>query len=142
MKKSSVVIVLLLAAALIVSLCMNISQNKKLVSEQEEVAQLRNEKLALLSEQEECLTYKEQSLKKELMAKYLDSIMMIANKAEKGEAPTDREKIDFYERATFILENIKTIGVSEEEINLVYAFIDSAKKTIEISAAAQTNEAK
>lgn len=122
-------VILLLAA--VVSLVSTVFSLKKVSSMEDEVNQLRAEKIALLSEHEECLTYKEQSLKKELLAKYLDSIVILMNRIDAGHVPTKEETDNFYDRTDFIVKNIGDAAVSKEEANLVLTFIDSAKKTFE-----------
>ena len=104
---------------------------KKVSSLEEENVQLKAEKIALLSEHEECLTYKEQSLKKELITKYLDSIVSLLNRMDNGHTPTKEETANFYDRIDFIVKNLESAAVSKEETSLVLTFIDSAKKNFE-----------
>lgn len=122
--------VILLAAA-IVSLVSTGFSLKKVFSMEEEIAQLKTEKIELMQEHEECLAYKEQSLRKELVTKYLDSIMSLLNKMEAGYEPTEEETANFYDRIDFIEKNINSVAVSKNETGLVLTFIDSAKKTFE-----------
>ena len=122
-------VILLLAA--VVSLVSTGFSLKKVSSMEEEINKLKAEKIELLSEHEECLTYKEQSLKKELLTKYLDSIVILMNRIDAGHTPTKEEIDNFYDRTDFIVKNIDSAAVSKEETNLVLTFIDSAKKTFE-----------
>lgn len=122
--------VILLIAAIISLVYAGINM-KKVSSMEEEIEKLKIEKIELMQEHEECLTYKEKSLKKELVTKYLDSIVSLLNKMEKGYEPTKEDTANFYERTDFIIKNINSVAVSKEEINLVMTFIDSAKKTFE-----------
>ena len=122
-------VILLLAA--VVSLVSTGFSLKKVSSMEEEINKLKAEKIALLSEHEECLTYKEQSLKKELLTKYLDSIVILLNRIDAGHKPTKEEIDNFYDRTDFIVNNIGAAAVSKEETSLVLSFIDSAKKTFE-----------
>lgn len=122
-------VILLLAA--VISLVSTGFSLKKVFSLEEETARLKAEKIGLMQEQEECLAYKEKSLRKELVTKYLDSIMLLLNKMEKGYEPTKEDTENFYERTGFIAENIGSVAVSNEETNLVMTFLDSAKKTFE-----------
>ena len=122
-------VILLLAA--VVSLVSTGFSLKKVSSMEDEINKLKAEKIELLSEHEECLTYKEQSLKKELLTKYLDSIVIILNRIDAGHKPTKEEIDNFYDRTDFIIKNIGDAAVSKEETNLVLTFIDSAKKTFE-----------
>ena len=122
-------VILLIAA--IVSLVSTVFNLKKVSAMEDELNKLRGEKITLMQEHEECLTYKEQSLKKELMTKYLDSIVILMNKIDAGHTPTKEETANFYDRIDFIANNIGTAAVSKEETNLVLTFIDSAKKTFE-----------
>ena len=122
--------VILLVAA-IVSLVYSGINMKKISSMEKEIATLKAEKIELMQEHEECLTYKEKSLRKELVTKYLDSIMLLLNNMEKGYEPTKEDTENFYERTDFIAKNINSVAVSKEETNLVMTFLDSAKKTFE-----------
>ncbi|MBO4711622.1 hypothetical protein J5681_06885 [bacterium] len=122
-------VILLLAA--VVSLVSTGFSLKKVSSMEGEINKLKAEKIELLSEHEECLTYKEQSLKKELLTKYLDSIVILMNRIDAGHTPTKEEIDNFYDRTDFIVKNIGSAAVSKEETNIVLTFIDSAKKTFE-----------
>lgn len=122
--------VILLAAA-IASLVSTGFSLKKVSSMEDEINKLKAEKVELLSEHEECLAYKEKSLRKELVTKYLDSIMLLLNNMEKGYEPTNEDTENFYERTDFIAKNIDSVAVSKKETELVLSFIDSAKKTFE-----------
>ncbi|MBR6421577.1 hypothetical protein IKS86_02540 [bacterium] len=122
-------VILLIAA--IVSLVYSGINMKKISSMEKEIATLKDEKIELMQEHEECLTYKEKSLRKELVTKYLDSIMLLLNNMEKGYEPTKEDTENFYERTDFIAKNINSVAVSKEETNLVMTFLDSAKKTFE-----------
>ena len=132
MKKVSLIIAVAALLGLAVSIGFNVAGNKKISSLEGEINKLKRDKIELLQEQEECLTFKEQALKKELLSKYLDSMMALLNKTEKGYQPSEKELADFYERADFILKNVNSIKISPEELNLVRTFIDSAKKTLEM----------
>jgi len=125
-------VILLLAA--VISLVSTGFSLKKVFSLEEETARLKAEKIELMQEQEECLAYKEKSLRKELVTKYLDSIMLLLNKMEKGYEPTKEDNENFYERAGFIVKNIGSVAVSNEETNLVLTFIESAKKRLKQEA--------
>ena len=132
MKKIYLVITAAVLIALAASIGFNVSSNKKIASLESEINKLKRDKIELLSEHEECLTFKEQALKKELLSKYLDSMMALLNKTEKGYQPSEKELADFYERADFILKNVSSIKISPEELNLVRTFIDSARKTLDM----------
>ena len=106
-------VILLLAA--VVSLVSTGFSLKKVSSMEDEINKLKAEKIELLSEHEECLTYKEQSLKKELLTKYLDSIVIILNRIDAGHKPTKEEIDNFYDRTDFIIKNIGDAAVSKEE---------------------------
>lgn len=122
--------VILLVAA-VVSLVSTGFNLKKVSSMEDEINKLKAEKIELMQEHEECLTYKEKSLRKELVTKYLDSVMLLLNKMEKGYEATKEDIENFYERTGFIAKNIDSVAVSKEETNLVMTFLDSAKKTFE-----------
>ena len=113
---------------------------KKMSVMDAEIASLKVEKIALLSEHEECLEYKEQSLRKELVSKYLDSMMALAKKSGEGYKPTEKEIADFYDRFDFITKNIGSVAISKEDSALILAFIDSAKKELETHTAKEDKE--
>ncbi|HPM45907.1 MAG TPA: hypothetical protein PLW78_05370 [bacterium] len=102
--------------------------NRKL---NEEIIQLKKEKIFVLSEHEECLKHKEMSLKRELIDKYIDSMIVLVNKIEKGTNPSEKELSDFNDRVNFILENMELAGVSKEEATQYLLFVSSARKSIE-----------
>jgi hypothetical protein len=101
--------------------------NRKL---NEEIIQLKKEKIFVLSEHEECLKHKEMSLKRELIDKYIDSMIVLVNKIEKGTNPSEKELSDFNDRVNFILENMELAGVSKEEATQYLLFVSSARKSI------------
>jgi len=121
----------ILTAVAVVSIVYAGINMKKVSSMEEEINKLKAEKIELMQEHEECLAYKEKSLKKELITKYLDSIMVLLNKMEKGYEPTQEETANFYDRIDFITKNIGSASVSKEETKLVMTFIESAKETFE-----------
>ena len=125
----------ILAAILIcvsvVSLVCIALQLKKINSLNEEITRFKEEKITLLAEHEKCLSYKEKSLKKELVAKYLDFMMSLASQTEQGNQPSEEEIGKFYDRANFILENIESIDISPEEAKLIISFVDSARKVLD-----------
>ena len=133
--------VILLVAA-IVSLVSTGFSLKKVSSMEDELNKLRGEKIELMKEHEECLAYKEQSLRKELLKKYLDSIMSLLDKMEAGYEPTKEETVNFYDRIDFIEKNINSVEVSKAETGLVLTFIDSAKKTFETKTKAASEKDK
>ena len=128
MKKILVPILVCISVVLLVCV---VFQFKKIASLNEEIDGFRAEKIKLLAEHEECLAYKEKSLRKELIAKYLDSMMALASQAEQGKQLTEEETSKFYDRANFILDNIKSVDVSPEEAKLIISFVDSARKVID-----------
>lgn len=128
MKKILVPVLVCISVALLVCFCFQLKRNSFL---NKEVSRLKTEKILLKAEHKECLAYKEKSLKKELVAKYLDSMMVLASQAEQGNRPTEEETARFYERAHFILDNIGSIDVSNEEAKLIISFVDSARKVID-----------
>ncbi|MBP5406531.1 hypothetical protein J6Z19_05205 [bacterium] len=130
MKKIFIFILLVVSIFLLACIAFNL---RKISSLNEEIYNLKNEKVMLLAEHEKCLLYKEKSLKKELIAKYLDAMMALADKTEQGYKPTEEETATFYERADFIVENINSIEVSQEEAKLIISFVDSAKKILDLT---------
>ena len=71
------------------------------------------------------------SLKRELIDKYIDSMIVLVNKIEKGTNPSEKELSDFNDRVNFILENMELAGVSKEEATQYLLFVSSARKSIE-----------
>ena len=139
MKNLLIGILLIVSVAAVVYAAVSM---KKMSAKDAEIASLKAEKIALLSEHEECLTYKEQSLKKELLTKYLDSIVILLNRIDAGHMPSKDEIDNFYDRTDFIIKNIGSAAVSKEETNLVLTFIDSAKKTFETKIQASPEKDK
>lgn len=132
MKKKFLVVTVIISVGLVVSLALNFLYGSRISSLESEINKLKKDKIELLSEHEECLTFKEQALKKELLSKYLESMMALLDKTEKGYKPSEKEISDFYERADFIIQNVNSIKISKEELGLVRTFIDSAKKSLEL----------
>ena len=132
----------ILLVAAIVSLVSTGFSLKKVSSMEDELNKLRGEKIELMKEHEECLAYKEQSLRKELLKKYLDSIMSLLDRMEAGYEPTKEETVNFYDRIDFIEKNINSVEVSKAETGLVLTFIDSAKKTFETKTKAASEKDK
>jgi hypothetical protein len=97
----------------------------------DEIIQLKKEKIFVLSEHEECLKHKEMSLKRELIDKYIDSMIVLVNRIEKGTVPSQNELSDFNDRVNFILENMQHAGISKEKATQNLLFINSAKKAVE-----------
>lgn len=139
MNKIFTVILLVVAVASLVYAGANM---KKISSMEEEINKFKAEKIELMQEHEECLAYKELSLRKELVSKYLDSIVALLNKMETGYEPTKEESANFYDRTDFIVKNIDSVAVSKEETNLVLTFVDSAKKTFETKIKTSSEKGK
>ena len=137
MKNLLIVILVVISVASIAYAAVSM---KKMSAMDAEIASLKVEKIALLSEHEECLEYKEQSLRKELVSKYLDSMMALAKKSGEGYKPTEKEIADFYDRFDFITKNIGSVAISKEDSALILAFIDSAKKELETNTAKEDKE--
>ncbi len=133
MKKIRLAVFTGICIALAVSLYFNFMYKNR-------IENLETERMELLSEHSECLLYKEQSLKKELMSKYLDSMMLLLDKVEEGGEPTEKELADFYDRAAFIEKNSGTTDTPEEEKRLLKTFVESAKKMLESSLANNKKE--
>ncbi|MGI6394965.1 MAG: hypothetical protein ACOX2F_09630 [bacterium] len=130
MKQISLKTGLLVAAIFIVFLLFLNEQNKnRELSSQ--VVELEKEKISLLSEYEECLRFKEVSLKKELVGKYIDSIVNLVDKVENGDSLSEKELLSFEERVDFILDNMEFADFSREESFQTLLFINSAKKLFE-----------
>ncbi|HPA55935.1 MAG TPA: hypothetical protein PLT70_00730 [bacterium] len=126
--KTFLAITLILFLAVLYLFRQESEMNRKL---NEEIIQLKKEKIFVLSEHEECLKHKEMSLKRELIDKYIDSMIVLVNKIEKGTNPSEKELSDFNDRVNFILENMEFAGVSKEEATQYLLFVSSARKSIE-----------
>ncbi|HOB71038.1 MAG TPA: hypothetical protein PLD55_00910 [bacterium] len=126
--KTFLAITLILFLAVLYLFRQESEMNRKL---NEEIIQLKKEKIFVLSEHEECLKHKEMSLKRELIDKYIDSMIVLVNKIEKGTNPSEKELSDFNDRVNFILENMELAGVSKEEATQYLLFVSSARKSIE-----------
>lgn len=117
-------------AALIISIAVAVKSSKDSLVFSEEIEKLKKDKIVLLAEHEECLKHKELSLKKELINRYLDSMILLVNKIEKGEKATEKELSDYEDRREFIIENLKLLNLTNEEIEQYLLFISSADKTV------------
>jgi len=126
--KTFLAITLILFLAVLYLFRQESEMNRKL---NEEIIQLKKEKIFVLFEHEECLKHKEMSLKRELIDKYIDSMIVLVNKIEKGTNPSEKELSDFNDRVNFILENMELAGVSKEEATQYLLFVSSARKSIE-----------
>lgn len=84
---------------------------------------LKKEKIALLTEHERCLNDKEESLKKELVGRYLDYMINLRNKIEGGYVPEPKEVEDFSDRSKFILDNMKLLKLTTEETTRHLTFL-------------------
>lgn len=84
---------------------------------------LKKEKIALLTEHERCLNDKEESLKKELVGRYLDYMINLRNKIEGGYVPEPKEVEDFSDRSEFILDNMKLLKLTTEETTRHLTFL-------------------
>lgn len=137
MKNLLIVILVVISVASIAYAAVSM---KKMSAMDMEIASLKVEKIALLSEHEECLEFKEQSLRKELVAKYLESMMALAKKSSEGYKPTEKEIADFYDRFDFITKNIGSVAISKEDSAVILSFIDSAKKELETHTGKENKE--
>lgn len=122
----SVVVVLFLVLLYLFSVLKSEKDQMK-----DEIQQLKEEKIIFLSEHEECLKQKEKSLKKELVDKYVDSMILLINKIENGGVPSESEVISFTDRTEFILDSIKQLDMPKEEATQYLVFLSSAKKSVE-----------
>jgi hypothetical protein len=126
--KASLMITVVLFLAVLYLFRQEYEMNGKL---NDEIIQLKKEKIFVLSEHEECLKHKEMTLKKELIGKYIDSMIVLINRIEKGTPPSQKELSDFNDRVDFILDNMEPAGLSKDEAAQNLLFISSAKKSID-----------
>lgn len=96
-----------------------------------EITVLKNEKIKLLEEQGECLKSKETTLKKELIEKYVESMITLRNKIEKGYIPEKKDMDDFFDRSEYIINNLEVYEPSKEEISQHLVFLSSMKSVLE-----------
>lgn len=123
---------LIAAVVLFIAVLFLLKQEREINSSlNDEIIQLKKEKIFVLSEHEECLKHKEMSLKRELIDKYIDSMIVLVNRIEKGTDPSEKELSDFNDRVNFILENMEHSDISKEEATQNLLFISSAKKAVE-----------
>lgn len=107
-----------------------------------EIAKLQEERIELLSEHQECLEFKEKTMRVQLFSGYLDSIMATGEKIERGEKLTPENIRNFTERSTYILDNIETLEVSVEEKTIILTVIAEAKQKMEKYLKGETPEEK
>ncbi|MBO4441443.1 hypothetical protein J5834_04920 [bacterium] len=107
-----------------------------------EIAKLQEEQIELLSAHQECLEFKEKTLRVQLFSGYLDSIMATGEKIERGEKLTPENIRNFTERSTYILDNIETLEVSVEEKTIILTVIAEAKQKMEKYLKGETPEEK
>lgn len=96
-----------------------------------ELTILKNEKIKLLEEQGECLKHKESTLKKELIEKYVESMINLRNKIEKGYVPDNKDMNDFFDRSEYIINNLEVYEPAKEEISQHIVFLSSMKSVLE-----------
>ncbi|HNW81771.1 MAG TPA: hypothetical protein PKG52_02660 [bacterium] len=96
-----------------------------------EVAALKNEKIKLLEEHGECLKNKENTLKKELIGKYVESMIALRNKIEKGYVPDNKDMDNFFDRSNYIINNLEVYEPAKEEISQHLIFLSSMKSVLE-----------
>ncbi|HRZ79671.1 MAG TPA: hypothetical protein P5044_06675 [bacterium] len=97
----------------------------------DEASRLRAEKIGILEEHGECLKYKENSLKKELIEKYMESMISLRNKVENGYVPGKDDIGSFLDRSSYIMDNLEIYEPSKEKISQYLLFISSMKKILE-----------
>ena len=107
-----------------------------------EIKFLKQEKVKMLEEHEDCLKQKEVSLKKELIRKYVDSMIILRNKIDKGYVPVKQDLDNFFDRSEFILANLKVFEPSKEEITQHLVFISSMKGVLEAFSTKGTDKVK
>lgn len=107
-----------------------------------EINSLKHEKVKMLEEHADCLKHKEVSLKKELIQKYVDSMIILRNKIDKGYVPVKQDLDNFFDRSEFILANLQVFEPSKEEITQHLVFISSMKGVLEVFSAKETDKVK
>lgn len=122
--KILVLLLVLVSCGLAVSIYGNRSANA-------EIAKLQAERIELLSEHQECLEFKEKTIKVQLFSGYLDSILATGEKIERGEKLTPENIKNFTERSAYILDNIETLEVSVEEKTIILTVIAETKQKME-----------
>ena len=96
-----------------------------------EIEQLRSEKIKMLEDHGECLKYKEIALKKELIEKYMESMISLRNKIEQGYVPVKEDIGSFIDRSEYIVDNLEIYEPSKEKISQYLLFIGSMKTLLE-----------
>lgn len=98
---------------------------------EKEVVDLKGERIRILEEHGECLKFKEISLKKELVEKYMESMISLRNKIEKGHVPDKGDLDSFFDRSGYIIDNLEIYEPSKEKITQYLLFIGSMKTLLE-----------
>jgi len=135
MKKQFVRIVLLILAVVSVVSIYSVSRySKKSFELEKENEKLNLERLSTLMELEECLKHNEKLLKRELIEKYVDSMINLRNKIDAGYVPSDEEISHFFDRTEFIISNMEDVGISNEKSRQYIYFIESMRNLLKSSS--------
>jgi len=123
MNKHSKNIIILLSLGSLILLFFHIRALNSNSELQTNLKILKKEKIALLTEHEKCLNDKEESLKKELVGRYLDYMINLRNKIEDDYIPGKKEIKDFSDRSKFIVDNMKLLKLTTEEATQHLTFL-------------------
>jgi len=123
MNKNSKTIIILLSLGSLILLFFHIRAIKSNSELQTNLKILKKEKIALLTEHEKCLNDKEESLKRELVGRYLDYMINLRNKIEDGYVPEEKEVKSFSDRSKFIVDNMKLLELTTEEATQHLTFL-------------------
>ena len=123
MNKNSKTIIILLSLGSLILLFFHIRALKSNSELQTGLKILKKEKIALLTEHEKCLNDKEESLKKELVGRYLDYMVNLRNKIEDGYIPEEKEIKNFSDRSKFIVDNMSLLKLTTEEATQHLTFL-------------------
>ncbi len=126
-RKAAILFAVLFAALVVVSLVMI----RDLRRASAEIERLKAEHFKLMEDYKVSLEENHKLLTQSLAERYFDALILLRNRIEQGYAPTDEERGKAFDRATFIVENMKELDLSKEEAELRLKFIVTLKHLLE-----------
>ncbi len=98
------------------------------------------ERISTLAELERCLIQNQKYLKKELIDKYLESMINLRNKIDGGYTPTEKDISNFFERSEFIISNLSLLKLSKDKAMQYISFIESSQNLLKSFSTSSESE--
>ncbi len=125
-------VVVLLIVLFVVSTAVSLFALRNLRRANAEIAQLKSAQVKLMEDYKEVLEDNHKLLTRTLAERYFDALILLRNRIEReGYTPTEEERTKAFDRAAFIVENMKEIDLPKEEAELRLLFIASLKRLLE-----------